>query len=61
MGMEPEVLYKVREDLSRRTGGYGLKNIDMRIKLQYGDEYGLALESERGKGTRVTMRIPWEE
>lgn len=61
VGMEPEVLYKVREDLSRRTGGYGLKNIDMRIKLQYGDEYGLALESERGKGTRVTIRIPWEE
>ena len=58
VGMEPERLQKVRKALECGDGGYGLKNIDVRIRLQYGDAYGVALESERGKGTCVTMRIP---
>lgn len=60
VGMEPARLCQVQEALRRGTGGYGLKNIDVRIKLQYGEEYGVMLESVKGVGTRVTMKIPAE-
>ena len=36
--------------------GYGLRNVDERIKLEYGPEYGLTIESEKGKGTKVVVR-----
>lgn len=35
-----------------------LQNINRRIKLFYGAEYGLKLESHEGQGTTVSMRIP---
>lgn len=42
-------------------GGYGVRNINERLHLAYGAEYGLFCESEIGKGTRVTLRIPVQE
>jgi sensor histidine kinase YesM len=39
-------------------GSIGLKNINARIKLLYGSEYGVAVESESGKGSKVTLTIP---
>ncbi len=38
-------------------GGYGLKNVNERIHLQYGDGYGLEVSSEKGKGTLVRARL----
>ena len=38
--------------------GFGLKNIDERIKLNYGAEYGLMVKSEVGMGTKVYICIP---
>lgn len=35
-----------------------LKNIDRRIKLFYGPQYGLHIEGEPGKGTTVTLKLP---
>ena len=37
---------------------YGLRNINKRIKLQYGDTYGLSFESILGKGTSVHVLLP---
>jgi two-component system sensor histidine kinase YesM len=37
---------------------FALKNIDQRIKLRYGEEYGLLFNSTIGKGTIVTLIIP---
>ena len=37
---------------------YGLKNIVLRLKLLYGPEYGLSIESECGKGTVIHLHIP---
>jgi LytS/YehU family sensor histidine kinase len=39
----------------------GLKNVDARLRRLYGSEYGLAVESEPEKGTRVTIRVPIAE
>lgn len=41
--------------------GYGLKNVEQRIKLEYGDEYGLIIKSENGAGTVVTVHIPFSD
>lgn len=38
--------------------GYGVRNIDHRIKLCYGQEYGLLYRSSPGNGTLVEIRIP---
>lgn len=38
--------------------GVGLHNIQDRIRLNYGDGYGVELESEPGEGTAVTVEIP---
>jgi two-component system, sensor histidine kinase YesM len=37
--------------------GYALKNINERLKLYYGKEYGLKIESEVGKGTIVYLKV----
>lgn len=37
--------------------GYGLNNVNQRIKLYYGEDYGIAVESRPGEGTIVTVRL----
>jgi two-component system sensor histidine kinase YesM len=39
------------------TQGYALKNINERLRLFYGKEYGLKIESEIGKGTTVYLKV----
>ncbi|MCI3924645.1 sensor histidine kinase [Paenibacillus sp. TRM 82003] len=47
-----------RGELRTRGAGVGLRNIDERIRLMFGEEYGLTLHSEPKTGTRVTVRLP---
>lgn len=63
VGMAPDVLSTLLDKESERNhskegNGIGLINIDERIKLSYGDEYGLCIESELDEGTTVTITIP---
>ena len=37
---------------------YGLCNINKRMKLQYGEHYGLSFESRPGEGTKVILHLP---
>lgn len=37
--------------------GYGLRNVDERLKLEYGIEYGLLIQSKPGAGTTAQIRI----
>ncbi len=61
-GMEPEEYEKVRTKLNtpglRLESSIGVYNICERIRLHYGEEYGLQIESEYGKGTKVTLYLP---
>lgn len=61
LGMSSEQLEQVSSDLleenSMDNAGYGLKNINDRIKIFYGSEYGIILQSRLNHGTIVTMRI----
>ncbi len=38
--------------------GYGIFNVNERIRLCFGAQYGLRIESEYGRGTTVTIRLP---
>ena len=44
--------------LDQATKGYGVKNINFRLKLYFGEAYGIRYESAPGGGTTVTARIP---
>ncbi|RCX08494.1 two-component system sensor histidine kinase YesM [Anaerobacterium chartisolvens] len=44
---------------SEDNHGIGLKNVNDRIKLFFGTEYGLELESEKFEGTKVRIRLPY--
>lgn len=55
IGIDKDVISEI---LQKDTTGYGLKNINERIKLYFGNEYGLFIESELGKGTIVKFKIP---
>ncbi|HZG85714.1 sensor histidine kinase [Paenibacillus sp.] len=58
-GMTKQALEQWRAgELPTRGSGIGLRNIDERIRLMFGEEYGLTLESEYGAGTRVTVTLP---
>ena len=44
--------------MRRHGSGVGLRNVNSRIKLRFGQDYGLTVESEPDEGTCVTIRIP---
>jgi len=50
---------KLRESEERETS-IGLYNVNERLKLHFGEAYGITIRSEWGKGTEVTIRIPAE-
>jgi len=41
-----------------RRQGVGLRNVNERLKLNFGSEYKLQIESGAGKGTKITIRHP---
>ncbi len=43
---------------SKRGSGIGVKNVMERIKLYFGDDYGLSIWSEPDEGTTITIRLP---
>ncbi|WP_040213373.1 sensor histidine kinase [Clostridium polynesiense] len=55
-GISKDILESLLKD--DKSKGYGVKNVDQRIKLYFGNEYGLVYESEPGKGTIVTITFP---
>ena len=63
-GMTPERLEQVRSGLAADSGesaGYGLFNVNKRIQLYYNLPVGLEIESQEGKGTTVTLKVPaWD-
>lgn len=61
VGIPHEQLENIRtslDDENDTVHGIGLKNIHRRIRLYYGDNYGIVINSSPGRGTSVTVRIP---
>lgn len=67
-GMNAETLLRLQrkvegleesESLNRNHTGIGLINVNKRIKVKYGNDYGLHISSIQGTGTTVVLSIPY--
>ena len=64
-GMTEDQVYELNQALMEGTEitgsiskGIGLKNVNRRIKLHYGNSYGLMIQSKKGEGSKVLIKIP---
>ncbi|MEK3688956.1 sensor histidine kinase [Paenibacillus sp. FSL R10-2736] len=61
VGMDEDTLRALNHTLTGGADGekfgIGLRNVNERLRLDYGSPYGLRVESESGQGTRVILRI----
>lgn len=46
------------EEKGRKFSGLGITNVDERIKLLYGNEYGVRVSSTQGRGTIIQITLP---
>lgn len=58
VGMTKEQCGKILAKDRSDSGGIGVKNVNDRLKIYFGEKYGLSIESELDVGTTVTVRIP---
>jgi two-component system sensor histidine kinase YesM len=65
VGFTPYKLARIQEEINNdsdeitlKESGFGLENVNKRIKLFYGKQYGLSIDSHYLEGTRVTVAIP---
>lgn len=64
IGFSPEKLAQLQAELNDDSGeikpdsGFGIDNVNKRIRLYYGRRYGLSLKSEYNTGTCATLIIP---
>ena len=64
VGMEEEELVKLREEIQKpckeTETGFGLANVNERIRMNFGPQYGMEIDSVKNKGTCVSITIPME-
>lgn len=58
IGADPELLRACLNGDSEHENHVGLHNVDERLRATYGPQYGIIIETERGAGTKVTVRAP---
>ena len=64
IGMKEEELETLRrladgtEKVSADNTGFGIANVAQRLRLNFGEQYGLTIESTYGEGTRITVHTP---
>lgn len=59
-GMTDDIVKRIMagEKVSKGKGGVGLQNVQERLQLVFGNEYGVTILSEPDEGTEVLIRIP---
>ena len=64
VGMEETELERLREEIRKpckeTQKGFGLANVNERIRMNFGMEYGMEIESVKNEGTCVSITIPME-
>ena len=60
VGMDEETLSHIydKHKVNYHSNGVGVYNVQKRLKLYYGEDYGITYTSELGKGTTATITIP---
>ncbi|MFI3168517.1 MAG: sensor histidine kinase [Faecalibacterium sp.] len=57
-GMKEEQLARILVSNPKSKSGVGIKNVNQRLHLLYGDAYGVQVESQLDEGTTVSIRLP---
>lgn len=60
-GFDLEEALQKPEEEGIRFSHLGIKNVEERIRLYFGKQYGVEIESVKGNGTRVFLRLPGKE
>ena len=60
IGMDEDVMEHIFDEhrKEQKRNGVGVPNVQKRLKLQYGSEYGIRYESVKGAGTKAVITIP---
>ena len=59
VGMTKEQCDRIlHREVKGQTGGIGIKNVNDRVKIYFGEQYGITIESELDEGTKVSIRMP---
>lgn len=58
LGMTEEQIVSILSKDQHGKNGIGLKNVNDRIKIYFGEAYGVKVESELDEGTKVTITFP---
>lgn len=63
VGMDQETLDHIYEKhkVDYHSNGVGIYNVQKRLQLYYGNEYGIVYESKPGEGTTATITIPGQQ
>lgn len=51
-------IYEEKDSIQKGFNNIGIKNVNMRLKLNFGESYGLNIESCPGEGTNVEVKLP---
>lgn len=60
VGMDKEIVEHIFDErkTNYQRNGVGVWNVQKRLRLYYGEDYGIFFESEKGIGTKATIQIP---
>ena len=62
VGMDEDTLNNLREEIANKCkdtkAGFGLANVNERIRMHFGMEYGMEIDSKKDKGTSIKIVIP---
>ncbi|MDQ0901875.1 MULTISPECIES: sensor histidine kinase [unclassified Paenibacillus] len=65
MGMSSQRLLEIEQTMQdtedKEEHRIGMRNVHQRLNLMYGEAYGLSINTNEGKGTRITFSIPIKE
>ena len=53
-----ELKQEINRPCKETEKGFGLANVNERIHMYFGDQYGIRMQSEKGNGTIVEITIP---
>lgn len=66
-GMDEEELLHLRKAIllpcSETDRGFGMANVNERIRMHFGQQYGMTVDSRKGEGTKVAILLPaqWQK
>ena len=62
IGMDEATLEHLRKEINKPAKdtdtGFGMANVNQRIKMNFGDRYGISIESAPASGTKVSVVLP---